>query len=323
MSLKFTCPSCGAEILLKYLKPGDTARCRNCGHDVIVPDTAEISDRIPEYTNFLPIQPPPLSPPVEKNILGPRDISEIFGESFRIYVKHFLNLMIMTALIYLPLYILSHINIWNNLDITSFHNGDIIISFPEAILFMIETIVVAPLYNAAIVCLIGDQYLNRKIKIGHSYKRAFKRYGTMVFAGILYSLAVTALLITIVGIPFAIYLSVAWYVFIPAILFEKCGVLDSLARSRNLVKGSWWKIFWIGLILNIVMFVLMIIFELVPDYIKHLGWMIASPLIPIVGVIIYFDLRVRKDGYNPDALEKEMDTLESQVSRPVVLGQAE
>jgi DNA-directed RNA polymerase subunit RPC12/RpoP len=40
MVLKFKCEKCGGEIVVKYLKPGEEALCRNCGARVAVPETS-------------------------------------------------------------------------------------------------------------------------------------------------------------------------------------------------------------------------------------------------------------------------------------------
>lgn len=40
MSLKFICSSCGKEIAVKFLKPGETARCKNCDSEMPVPEDA-------------------------------------------------------------------------------------------------------------------------------------------------------------------------------------------------------------------------------------------------------------------------------------------
>lgn len=50
MSLKFICPDCGAEIISKYLKPGDILICRECEYEIIVPADAEVTD---EGSNIL------------------------------------------------------------------------------------------------------------------------------------------------------------------------------------------------------------------------------------------------------------------------------
>ncbi len=42
MAIKFHCSRCGAEIVVKYLKPGEEALCRNWGAYVVVPGHEEI-----------------------------------------------------------------------------------------------------------------------------------------------------------------------------------------------------------------------------------------------------------------------------------------
>ena len=42
MAIKFECPRCGAEVVVKFLKPGEKALCRNCGAYVAVPGREEI-----------------------------------------------------------------------------------------------------------------------------------------------------------------------------------------------------------------------------------------------------------------------------------------
>jgi transcription elongation factor Elf1 len=40
MAIKFECPRCGAEVVVKFLKPGEKALCPHCGAYVTVPETA-------------------------------------------------------------------------------------------------------------------------------------------------------------------------------------------------------------------------------------------------------------------------------------------
>lgn len=41
MALKFFCLECGGIVIVRYLKPGETALCRACGHEQTVPEGAE------------------------------------------------------------------------------------------------------------------------------------------------------------------------------------------------------------------------------------------------------------------------------------------
>lgn len=44
MSLKFSCPNCGVEIISKYLQPGDILICRNCNYEIKAPSEAAVTE---------------------------------------------------------------------------------------------------------------------------------------------------------------------------------------------------------------------------------------------------------------------------------------
>ena len=56
MALKFQCKSCGKDIAVKFLKIGETAKCKNCGASNSVPESAEeISDEAAESIIKAPV----------------------------------------------------------------------------------------------------------------------------------------------------------------------------------------------------------------------------------------------------------------------------
>jgi|GEM_PF-6146077 len=54
MGLRFNCPTCGTQVLLKYLAVGDIAKCRTCGCAVSVPESAEqVNIEDDEYREYM------------------------------------------------------------------------------------------------------------------------------------------------------------------------------------------------------------------------------------------------------------------------------
>ena len=49
MSLKFNCQNCGSDIIVRYLKVGETARCKACAAENVVPETAAETTEEPDY----------------------------------------------------------------------------------------------------------------------------------------------------------------------------------------------------------------------------------------------------------------------------------
>jgi DNA-directed RNA polymerase subunit RPC12/RpoP len=48
--IKFQCSRCGAEVVVKFLKPGEEAQCQHCGAYVTVPETSFEADAEPDLT---------------------------------------------------------------------------------------------------------------------------------------------------------------------------------------------------------------------------------------------------------------------------------
>ena len=48
MALKFNCGNCGAEIVVKYVGKGEKAKCRLCGTETVVPESATATEEEPD-----------------------------------------------------------------------------------------------------------------------------------------------------------------------------------------------------------------------------------------------------------------------------------
>ena len=151
-------------------------------------------------------------------------------------------------------------------------------------------------------------------------------------------LVVGALTITIIGIPFAIYFGTRWVFYSLAALVEENSAKNALRRSSELVKGKWWRVFGITLailllalvIQTILQFSLLFVFGvtqstggdgnllemlgrmflpelttwagLVTYVIQHVIYQLVAslmlPIYPIGFTLLYFDLRIRKEGFD-------------------------
>jgi hypothetical protein len=83
----------------------------------------------------------------------------------------------------------------------------------------------------------------RRILARQAYRRVLQRWRSLG-RGMATELGMILLLtITVVGIPFAIHRFVRWSLFAEACMLEDLSAPDSLRRSSELVKGSWWRTF--------------------------------------------------------------------------------
>jgi hypothetical protein len=112
----------------------------------------------------------------------------------------------------------------------------------------------------------------------------------------------------------AIWLAVAFSVAIPVLMMEDRRGTSALGRSFRLVRGRWWATFAAFLVAYLILAVVSVIvaallvgalFTGVENQVvgaivygagNVLAMVITTPLIAAVATVIYFDLRVRKEG---------------------------
>ena len=140
--------------------------------------------------------------------------------------------------------------------------------------------------------------------------------------GVVVGLIVIGGLLTLTGIAIAVWLGVRWFSASFAVVIEGKGPIAGLGRSWNLVTGSWWRVFGIGLVIFIVAIVAAMVISIpigivggiaggveggtvVGSIAAAIATVVVTPFAYIAGTLIYFDLRVRKEGFDLDALAAE------------------
>jgi hypothetical protein len=167
----------------------------------------------------------------------------------------------------------------------------------------------------------SERWMDRPITVGEAFRRVSERLGSLVGLVLLYGAILLGLSVTIVGIPFAIYLFVAWLLSVQVLLVERTGIRSALGRSRELVAGHWWRVVGIAILLAIIQAIISAFFTL-PATVFGFGSVFSdpassdiSPLVIaldsigttagqiVVGpiaycayILLYYDLRVRKEG---------------------------
>jgi hypothetical protein len=167
----------------------------------------------------------------------------------------------------------------------------------------------------------SERWMDRPITVSEAFRRISERIGSLVGLVLLYGTIIVGLFVTIVGIPFAIYLLVSWLLSVQVLLVEGTGIRAALSRSRDLVAGHWWRVVGIAILLAIIQAIISAFFTL-PATIFGVGSVFSdpassdiSPLVIaldsigttagqiVVGpiaycayILLYYDLRVRKEG---------------------------
>jgi hypothetical protein len=130
-------------------------------------------------------------------------------------------------------------------------------------------------------------------------------------------------LAVIAGFALGFWLLMRFCISIPVFLLEGKGVFDSLARSGSLTKGHRWRIFVVTLVVTLIVYVIHLLFALpftisalvqlgrgvIPLW-QQIGGNIAGAisgilvgaLVMIAIVLIYYDVRIRKEAFDLQAM---------------------
>ena len=178
-------------------------------------------------------------------------------------------------------------------------------------------------------------YLGRRITFHTAFWKVVNRFKSYAGSVVLWLLVVLALSFTVIGIPVAIFLGTRWCFFPLTVLVEENSATIALRRSGELVKGAWWRVFSIMLAIVMIALAIQLIFLVFStsiialsgiageldflDILRRTIWeshggmnrsllllhaintVIAALTAPIMAIgftLLYFDQRVRKEGFD-------------------------
>jgi hypothetical protein len=180
----------------------------------------------------------------------------------------------------------------------------------------------AQLASAACLKSVSGSYLGGDASWKESIQFAWKRLGSLVWIAVLiYILAGLALFGFVLP---GIYLWFSWLVAMPVLLLEGMRGRAALKRSRRLVRGRWWSTFGTYLLATILVFIVAAVFSaivlavsgtssgdvdsrlLVAGGAAIVSGILTTPFLATMVAVIYFDLRVRKEGLDLELLAQDV-----------------
>ena len=293
------CPNC------KAYNPSSARFCAECGRAMAAPhdEAGNSQDQGPGQLEGStgPYFPVPVDRPPGQ--FTPMGIGQLVSETYMVYRANF-GVMLRIALIaHMPLIVSSF--------------------FPDpalAVALGIAGLFTGLLANGAATYVVGQHYLGHTVTAAGSYVAALNNAISLLLAFIVFALAFgTALVLSLmlIGIPALIYIVVIWFFYVQAIMIERQGPLTALGRSWRLVHGTWWRVFGIGVVFVLLLlaveivaslpgFVLAAANETLGSLLITLGMMSVTPIFYVGAVLVYLDLRARKEGYSLEMLASEI-----------------
>jgi MFS family permease len=269
--------------------------------------------------------PPPLPKAGDERTgplpLHPMTLSDILDGAFKLYKANVVTILIIAGAFIVPVNLISAflqrdtfggksifdaINDPNSIDTT---NDNRIIT---SLIVTLVGIVLAPLIAGAVSRVVSASYLGQREPPGSALIVTLKRSWALLIAFVLVHIMEVfgfALCIFPGICVMTMFVSVA-----PAIVVERLGPLRGMARSWRLSAARFWPVMGIallsGLLASMLGNILVTPFTFAAFAIGyHWGWilialstivasLITQPFVAIVATLIYFDLRIRKEGFD-------------------------
>ncbi len=263
--------------------------------------------------------------------LRPRSATEIVDASFQLLRREYPTLVLVTFVATIPALIF---RLLVNSRLT---NPVVMLRSPGVVigLFVIGVLCTA-LAEGAITLVVSDSYLDARPDAMGSLREALRRLHLIIGATIArWFPAGIAFMIGSVGaaigvalrspaLAVALFLAafiVAIWVFLrlfaatPAVMLEKRGMIDAVARSWHLARDSVGRIFGALLIAWLIYIAIAIVVGLIGAVLKlptlvallsAAATVLIYPLIGVVTTLLYYDLRVRKEGFDLEVMAREL-----------------
>ena len=245
-------------------------------------------------------------------VLRPLSTSELLDKTFHLYRNNFLLFLGIAAI---PQIVVLAMRLWYAATLANGVQG----GTGVRILTSIIAYVALEISAAATVIAVSNLYLDRPITVWLAFASAKASMLRVVLIALAVIVAAGIALVFLI-VP-GVYLWLMWSLAIPVTVLEGGGLNVSTMRSKNLTKGSRGRIFAIYLLIVLLVYVISVIFQiplgifvvLLKGHIgphtlpmvtvlssagTFLSTSLVGPLATIALTLIYYDQRVRKEGFD-------------------------
>lgn len=259
--------------------------------------------------------------------LRPLAVGEILDVAIKAYSGNARTLITIGAVVGIPFELLSgliQLSTISSADqvsgVFTFQTGAATLDYTRArvagaVVTALIGAVVTLVVTAATVKAVSDAYLGTAPSARDSLRFAARRIGSLLWLYVVLAIGLTLAFVALIG-P-GVWLYVAWSVATPVLLIEGLGGTAALRRSFRLVRGRWWPVAFtllvahlaVGVVSGLVLALLLIVPHTIDGssiLLAVIGSTVAGsvtvavvqPVQSAIITILYFDLRVRQDGFD-------------------------
>lgn len=226
--------------------------------------------------------------------LRPRTFTELVDASFAIFRDQYATLTVAAAVLILPVVLLR--------AVVGPGAAALVLKFLERVMYALA--------DGAIVLIVSERLLGRRPDLGAALRTTFQRAGSLLVSGFLRNIAVLFGFVLLV-VP-GIWALAAFFAMPIIVMIEDTDGSEAGTRSRELAKGHILRILGV-LVVGLTLLLawaftggwLLGYTGLSPwgvDVVTNVLIVIAYPLPSVMATMLYYDLRVRKEGFDLEVM---------------------
>jgi hypothetical protein len=286
--------------------------------------------------------PPPAYPPLPKAgsartgplPLHPMTFSDILDGSFKLLKANLRTIVLVSALFLIPVNLVAAFlqrdllggyglfqlandpSLLDQAANTGMSNAALV----GTLLAVAASILVTPFVGGAVSRIVAASYLGEELEPGEAIRVTGRRFLALLGAFFFtFLVKAVGLLFCLVGVlvPMTFFL-----VTTPAVMVEELGPIQAMARSVALVRPRFWQVMGIGIVSGLLASFLGNILAtpfafgaLAIGY--RWGWilvavggilpaLVTTPFVAIVATLVYFDGRIRNEGFDLQVIAAEL-----------------
>jgi hypothetical protein len=244
-------------------------------------------------------------------------VGRVLGDSFGVYARNFIGFTALALLIGLIELLFTIYSGANQVD----ESGEVKFVGFDAMVAGFITLLTRSLTEATLIYGTFQDLRGQKAGVGACVARGLTSIVWVIFGSIISSIGIgfASLLFLIPGL----IVMTIWWVYVPAIVVERQGVLDAFNRSEYLTAGHRWAVF--GLIIVVILLTIAVIYLsemisyavmtvwpgmdafllfLVVDYV---GGAMTAAFGAVLVAVGYYYLRAEKEGIDVDQIASIFD----------------
>jgi hypothetical protein len=245
------------------------------------------------------------------SVLRPRTVTEIVDAAFQLLRRRYLALVTAGAVVLMPAIVL-----------------ELVLPKDALALANLVSNLLLTMFDAVVIYIVSESYLGRPADVGAALRAAGERSGSLLGAAFLRGLLVGVGLLLLV-VPGLVLLAHTFAIPM-VILLEGSSAGESFGRARELARGNVWRILGtlaLGFVIVIVGvaalgFALGMLVTLVgsPERLTNalgeVAMIFVYPIGGVVATLLYFDLRIRKEGFDLEVMAGELDAGAASAAQP-------